>query len=39
VLGAITPTLVNTAAGVLAGIIALVAVKLVTRMLPRKASA
>jgi predicted DNA repair protein MutK len=39
VLGAITPTLVNTAAGVLAGIIALVAVKLVTRMLPKKASA
>ena len=39
VLGAITPTLVGTLAGVLAGIILLVAVKLVTRMLPRKANA
>lgn len=39
VLGAITPTLVSTLAGVLAGIILLVAVRLVTRMLPRKASA
>ncbi|HEX9173982.1 MAG TPA: DUF808 domain-containing protein [Telluria sp.] len=39
VLAAITPTLVDTVAGVIAGIIVLLAVNLITRALPRKAKA
>ena len=39
VLGVVTPTLVNTLAGILFGIIALAAARLVTRLLPKKTRA